>query len=163
MRIVERYELAKELRDRYWAAGRSERGLILDAFCLASGYNRKYAMGMLRSGERKPVVAVQGLRRRRYGLEFRRALAVFWEASGHICAERLQPFIPDLLLLLERHRQISLDAITRELILEASISTIERNLVSLRRGLLTRKMSQTKPGTLLRRKIPVIVGRWREL
>ena len=48
MRIGERYKLAADLRDRYWAAARRERGQFLDAFCLATGYNRKYAIGMMR-------------------------------------------------------------------------------------------------------------------
>jgi hypothetical protein len=48
MRIKERYELALELRDRYWAARREERGQMLDGYCLATGYNRKYAIEMLR-------------------------------------------------------------------------------------------------------------------
>src|SRR5260221_7695641 len=86
MRIGERYQLATELRDRYWAAGRGERGQLLDAFCLATGYNRKYAIAMLRGRRRKPRV-LRRLRRRRYGKPFQSALAVLWEASGYICAE----------------------------------------------------------------------------
>ncbi len=100
MRIRERYELAGELRDRYAAAGRVEGSEILDGFCLATRYDRKDAIKMLRERERKPV-ARPG--RRRYGLEFRQALKVCWEASGYICAERLQPFLPELLPLLQRH------------------------------------------------------------
>jgi hypothetical protein len=45
----------------------------------------------------------------------------------------------------------------------ASVATVERNLVPLRRGLVARKMSQTKPGSLLRRQIPVVVGQWKAL
>jgi hypothetical protein len=48
MRIAARYELAEEWRDRYLRAGRKEKGEILDAFCLATGYHRKYALTVLR-------------------------------------------------------------------------------------------------------------------
>src|SRR5712691_833454 len=99
MRIGERYQLATELRDRYWAAGRGERGQLLDAFCLATGYNRKYAISMLRGGRRRPRV-LRRVRRRRYGKAFQSALTVLWEASGYICAERLKAFLGDLLSLL---------------------------------------------------------------
>ena len=163
MRIRERYELAAELGQRYWAGSRLERGALLDAFCLATGYNRRYAVAVIRGRKRKPGVGVRRSRSRRYGLEFRKALRVLWEAAGYICSERLRPFIPDLLPLLERHGQLQPDALTRELLLTASLATVERNLRELRRGLLARKMSQTKPGTLLRREVPVVVGRWREL
>ncbi|MHB8718137.1 MAG: hypothetical protein ACYDAC_04490 [Candidatus Dormibacteria bacterium] len=43
MRVADRYELAEELRTRYAKAGRVERGALLEAFCLATGYHRRYA------------------------------------------------------------------------------------------------------------------------
>jgi hypothetical protein len=48
MRIRERYELAEELRSRYRGSGRVERGQLLDSFCLATGYGRKYAIKVLK-------------------------------------------------------------------------------------------------------------------
>lgn len=163
MRIKERYELAGELRDRYWGADRRERGRMLDAFCLSTGYDRKHAIKVLRGRRRRPRVIPAPARQRRYGLEFRQALATLWEASGYLCAERLQPFLADLARLLERHGQLRLDEETRGLLSMVSVATVERNLDQLRRDVVGRRMSQTKPGTLLRRQIPVIVGRWRDL
>ncbi|MGH9206556.1 MAG: hypothetical protein ACRD1G_08365 [Acidimicrobiales bacterium] len=161
MRIADRYELAHDLGARYWAAGRKGRGELLDAFCLATGYHRKYAIAVLRGRRR---VAIRSTRRRRlcYGSAFRTALRVAWEASGYICAERLRPFLPELVPLLEQHGHLHLDAATRELLLQASVSTVERNLHVLRGTLVGRRLSQTKPGTLLRRQIPAVVGRWRD-
>ena len=163
MRIRDRYELARELGERYGAADRQDRGELLDAFCLATGYHRKYAVAMLRGRQRKPSVGLARTRPRRYGPAFGRALKVLWEASGYICSERLQPFLPDLLPLLVRHRQLEVDAVTQRLLLQASVATVERALVPLRRGLVARRLSQTKPGSLLRRQIPVIVHQWRQL
>lgn len=65
--------------------------MILDGFCWATGYERKHALRVLRwrkriSPNRRPP------RTRRYGLEFRRALKLCWEATDYLCAERLQPF-----------------------------------------------------------------------
>ncbi len=162
MRVKERYELARELRDRYAAGGRRERSEILDGFCLATGYERKHAIKVLRGRDRKPVPRGRP-RQRRYGLEFRQALKVCWEASGYICSQRLQPFLPELLPLLQRHGHLPRTAAVERLLLRASIATVERTLVPLRRGLVARRLSQTKPGTLLRRQIPVVVGQWRAL
>ncbi len=64
MRVRERYELAGELRDRYAAAGRSERSEILNGFCLATRYERKHAIKMLRGREQKPA-SRPGRRRQR--------------------------------------------------------------------------------------------------
>ena len=52
---------------------------------------------------------------------------------------------------------------TIERLASASVATVERNPRELRRVLVGRRMSQTKPGGLLRREIPVVVGRWRSL
>ncbi len=43
MRVTDRDELAPG----YWKGSRRERGAILDAFCLATGYHRNYAVAML--------------------------------------------------------------------------------------------------------------------
>jgi len=163
MRIRERYELATELKDRYRQATKRERGEILDAFCLDSGYGRKHAIKVLGGRRRKSAVSIVRPRRRRYGLAFQKALKVAWEAAGYICSERLQPYLPEVVPLLKRHGQLEVDAATESLLGSASVATIERNLAQLRRGLVARKMSQTKPGSLLRKQIPVVVGKWKEL
>lgn len=94
MRIADRYEFAREQAERYAAGTKKERGQILDAFCLATGYHRKYAIAILRGRKRVPVRSARR-RSRLYGLAFQATLRVAWEASGYICAERLQPFLPE--------------------------------------------------------------------
>lgn len=74
-RVKDRYELAAELAPRYWKGSRRERGAILDAFCLATGYHRKYAMAGLR-GRRRVGVRHRVARAHRYGVEFQQALLV---------------------------------------------------------------------------------------
>jgi len=160
MRIGERYKLAADLGDRYRAAGRRERGQLLDAFCLATAYSRKYAISVLRGRRRKPRL-LRRARRKHYDKAFQAALGVLWEASGYICAERLRPFLPDLLTLLEAHRQLLPSPETRILLLAASTSTIERNLVALRRLPHWHRRS-LRPPTRLRRQVPVRIRNWRE-
>jgi len=154
MRIAERYELAAEMRERYAAAGKRLRGELLDAFCLATGYHRKYAMALLRGRRRRPKPVLRKPRRRRYGQDFRLALALLWEASGYICAERLQPFFPDLLASLAAHSQIHLTSRTEELLLSASVSTVRRNLRTMRDSSGWGR-PQLRPATRLRREVPV--------
>lgn len=166
MRIRERYELAVELGWSYQQAGRKERGRILDVFCLATDYSRKHGLRVLRGTHRRRRLGMRRPRRRRYSFEFQQALKVLWEASGYICAERLRPFLRPLSLLLERHGQLELTPQLEKQLRMVSTSTVERNLRQLRRDrrdLFRRKMSQTKPGTLLRHDVPVVVGQWKEL
>ena len=58
----------------------------------------------------------------RYGVEFQETLQVAWEAAGHICAERLRPFLPDLVRLLQGHGHVEVDAETEGLLATASIA-----------------------------------------
>jgi hypothetical protein len=162
MRIADRYELALDMRTEYEKAGRVERGKLLDAFCRATGYNRKYAGWIMSGRQQRRGERIRTQRQRKYGQSFRDALRILWEASGYVCAERLRPWLPELVRLLEHHQQLEVDDQTRELIHAASLSTVERVLHDLRRKEVGRRMSQTKPGTLLRRQIPVIVGKWKE-
>ncbi len=134
MRIEDRCQLVEELRERYAASKRKERSTLLDAFCLATGYHRKYALALLRGQQHRRPAQQRRPRSRRYGPPFRHALKVCWEASGYICSERLQPFLPELLPLLERHEQLQLTPQLRTLLLEASVATVERNLADLRPG-----------------------------
>jgi len=161
MRVADRYELARDLRKRYAAASRADRGAILDAFCVATGYNRRYAGAVLRGTQERVAVRRRVPRRRVYGILFREALTVAWEASGYVCSERLQPFLGELIPLLEQHGDLTVDADIRALLLTASVSTVERTVATVRRSTTTRRMAQTKPGTLLRRQIPALVGHWK--
>jgi hypothetical protein len=106
MRIRERYDLAVELGWSYQNARRKERSRILDAYCLATGYSRKHGLRVLRGTQQRRRFRVRGVRRRRYGLEFQNALKVLWEASGYVCAERLQPFLRPLASLLAMNRRL---------------------------------------------------------
>lgn len=160
MRIGERYRLAADLAERYWSAGRRERSAMLDAFCLTTGYSRKHAISVLRGRPRKPRL-LRKPRRKRYGRSFQAALKVLWEAAGYICAERLRPFLPDLLQLLERHGQLSPEADTRELLLAASTSTIARNLAQLREQRRWPRVS-LRPPSRLQGEVPVRVRSWRK-
>ena len=161
MRIRDRYELAEELTSRYLGAGRVERGQLLDSLCLATGYERKYAIKVLK-GRRLPL-RNRVPRAKRYGAGFRSALKVCWEASDHLGSQRLQPFLPGLARILGRHGQPTCSPETIELLASASVAIVERNLHELRRVLVGRRMTQTEPGGLLRREVPVVVGKWREL
>ena len=76
---------------------------ILNGFCLATGYERKYAIRVLRGRQRQPVARLRRSRRRRYGLAFRHTLKVLWEASRYVCSDRLQPFLTTLVVKTATH------------------------------------------------------------
>ena len=86
-----------------------------------------------------------------------------WEAADYLRAERLRLCLPDLAQIRERHDQLHGTSETRRQLATVNFATVERTLHDLRRGLGAGRMAQTKPGDLLRRQIPIVVGHWKAL
>jgi hypothetical protein len=161
--VDSRYRLAERLRKRYVRASKVQRGVLLSAFCDATGYNRRYAMSVLRGRERRRRQTPRG-RQPTYGTDFTDAVRLLWEATCYVCAERLQPFAAELADILVRHQQLEVSAEVWAQLEAASLSTFERHLRQLRVELRGRRRIQGgRPGAVLRREIPVLVGDWKKL
>lgn len=150
-----RFEYAREVSARYRRASRAEKSLILDEFCQTCGYNRKYAVSLLRDPPALRTAPIQRPRAKRYGADVTRALKQLWQLSNGLCAKRLVPFLPELIAALERHQEICLSPEVREKLLTISPATADRILKVLRTGEVLRGRSTTKPGTLLREQIRI--------
>ena len=142
------------VQGRYWKAGRKEKGRILDEFVQVTGYHRKAAIRLLTHGYQKSVPRHQG-RPKEYGLAVTTALKVAWEASDRLCSRRLQPFLPELVGVLERHGELSLESEVRDQLCQLSPATIDRRLRPHRQRGQRRPFSSTKPGSLLKAQIPI--------
>ena len=139
-------EYLDAIRPRYRSAGRREKGRILDEAVRVTGQHRKALIRSLRS---QPAVVSQSKagRPKRYGLEAATTLKVLWEASDRICAKRLQPFLPELLAVLERHGELLLEWEVKDQVCTMSAATIDRLLRPHRQPELRRPFSTTKPGS----------------
>jgi len=146
-------ELAQALQSRYLKADRRLKTQMLDEFVASTGYHRKYAIRVLTRGRVKKTSKRRG-RRPIYQGEVVIALEAIWEICGRICSKRLKPFLPEMVKVLERHAELQLQPEVKTQLLQMSRSTIDRCLHSARfekrKGL-----STTKPGSLLKRQIPV--------
>jgi hypothetical protein len=154
MSFQARRELLAQVALRYREAGGRQKSLILDEFVAATGYQRKYAIRLLR----KPPplsLAIRRPRARRYGQPVQDALKIAWAAANFICAKRLVPFLPELVPALERHGHLQLDGEVREQLLNMSSSTAERLLAAIRQQEQPHGRSTTKSGVLLKRQIPI--------
>lgn len=138
-------EYAEAIQKRYLRAKRAQRGQLLDEFCLTTGYHRKAAIRLL-SKMVKPLssapapslsasrasAGASGLRRpghqRQYGPAVGEALRTIWQKSDYLCSKRLQPFLPELIRVLERHCELAIEDEVREQVLKVSPATIDRLL-----------------------------------
>jgi hypothetical protein len=87
--MATRDELILAIAERYREVERAQRARILDEFVGITGYHRKHAMRLLRSGRLNRRCAPRP-KRRIYDDAIREALVVIWEASDRICGKRLK-------------------------------------------------------------------------
>jgi hypothetical protein len=156
MSLKSKNELVEAVQPRYLKANKFEKQKILDEFTAATGYHRKHAIRVL-----KNKVQVQNrlkgktkTYKRVYRGEVVQVLEQIWEIYGHICSKRLQPFLPEAIRVLERFQEINLSPATKELLLKISSASIDRCLRPIRRQT-PHGLSTTKPGSLLKKLIPV--------
>lgn len=155
LRQESKHELVSAIRDRYFGASRSEKGNILDEFVASTGYHRKWAIELLKKGPPKPRKG-RGGRPRVYSSVVVGALRRVAEESGWLCGKRLAPFLEELVIALEKEEALLLEVGVRTKLLGMSASTIDRRLGQYRPQI-PRGLATTKPGSLLKKQIPVRV------
>lgn len=168
--INSRYEYLVEARVLYWRAKKSrdrkKLTSVIDDASEITGLNRKYLITLLRSNARKYSSGFErsdprGRSSVYSSNEFRDALLLCWRVANGICAERLQPYLYELIPKLESCGEIKITAETKQQLLTASVSTIARKLNKTKRQHLV-PLGTTKPGTLLKSQIPMRKGVWSE-
>jgi len=147
-------EYAQALRSRYFGASRTEKGKMLDEFTQVTGLHRKAAIRLL-NRPNQPRTSKRWGRPRKYGTATAEALKVVWEASDRLCSRRLQPFLPEMVKVLRQHGEQQIDAATEGRLCRMSAATIDRLLRPHRRLGGRRGLTTTKPGSLLKRSIPI--------
>lgn len=165
LRMKERKALAEVTARRYQRAEKKGKGRILDEFTQTTGYGRCYAGRVLRNWGKKVysggVVYKAGGGRRRghrekeYDEKVKRVLLTVWETMDFICGKRLAPVMGEIVGRLEHFGEISCDQVIREKLGRISASTIDRMLAPERRKHQLKGRSGTRPGTLLKRQIPM--------
>lgn len=157
-------KITREVSRRYARASKKEKGQILDEFCKLTDYNRKYAgrvlsKGALRGRSNAPPgrprpYRGQG-RKPIYTSAVRKALVKIWAILDCPCGKRLIAALPDTLEALEKHGEVDFEDSVRSRLLSMSASTADRLLASERKKLELKSRARTRPGSLLKHKIPV--------
>ena len=124
--MTTRRELTAAIKQRYQAADRVGKKMILDEFTQVTGYHRKHAIRVLTTqpASEPKTRAV----RRVYQEAVKEALIVLWEASDRICGKRLKALLPLLVEAMERHGHLQLEEGVRTQLFAMSASTIDRQL-----------------------------------
>jgi len=142
------------IRGRYLNVSRKEKGRILDEFTNVTSLHRKAAIRLLR--QRGQAKVNRGRRQPRcYGHDVVNALRVVWEATDCLCSKRLHSFLPEILAALKRHKDIAINPEVETQLCRIRPSTIDRLLHPYRRLGGRHPFATTKPGSLLKKSIPI--------
>jgi hypothetical protein len=158
-------EYAAAVRGRYLAAGRKEKGRILDEFCRTAAVHRKAVIRLLngrarggRTGRRKKGRPV------RYGPELVAPLTAIWEASDRLSGKLLAAVMKELVERLERHGEMRLTPAQRKQLLAMSAATIDRLLAKPRHALFRQPRRKATPARGLKAEIAIRTwSEWRDV
>jgi hypothetical protein len=158
-------------RKRYQKARKKEKTVILNEFIQLTGYNRCYACQVLNvkkekvlgylniAGKRVRLVRdkrkIKREKKKIYDQDVLVALKEIWKICDYICSKRLAPFLSEIIPVLERWGEIKLNLKVREKLWKISAATIDRLLSDTRKRYRIKGRSTTKPGTLLKKSIPI--------
>ena len=153
-----RQELIQRYTARYRKASKKEKGQLLDSLCQSTGLSRSRAKHILVEPKARTPAKRKPGRRPKYDAPFVAALEKVWAYMDFACGRRLVAGMPDILGALMVYGEIDFppDIITK--LHEVSGATAERLLSKARKGLAVKGKSTTKPGTLLKRDIPIRLG-----
>ena len=148
------------LSKRYKTANKHEKGLILNELCELSGFHKKYAIRLLNNfkKKRRPRNIPRG-RPNVYPSElYLKPLKRIWLLSDQLCGKRLKMALP-LWLPYYGEAYDVLELSIYEGLLSMSAATIDRLLTS-SRVKCKRSMCGTKPGSILKKHIPIKTDQW---
>jgi len=151
--MTTRKELIEGIGKRYRASNRKEKRQILEEFTRITGYHRKHAIRALNGA--MAMATEKRKRERIYDQAVHQTLIVLWEAADRICGKRLKAALPLLIVAMERHGHLALDANVRQRLLAISAATIDRLLEPTRREEVRHRQRRGGINSALRQSIPI--------
>jgi len=149
-------EYFKAIFARYRDASKEIKHIILNEFCSNTRYNRKYAIRKLNGPTPAKTNTIHRRRRKHtYGPEVLSILSAVWEAAGYPCSARLKALIK--LWLPWIWKQFRLKQQVGQQLLSISAHKMDRRLKDKKAQVGRRMYGRTKPGTLLKHHIPILM------
>jgi hypothetical protein len=158
-RMTERTEQLDRLRQRYAGRGRTGKSRLLDEFCEHHGYERKYAIKLLQGRPARPPAGPRPGPEPKYE-PVQEVVERIWTQAEQLCGKRLAPALGLWLPHYARHYG-ALMPTQKKLLGSISAATLDRLLAG-SKARAGGGRNGTRPGTLLRRQIPIQGEVWNE-
>ena len=153
--MAERRSVAKQMASRYAQASKKDKSVMLDELCALTGWTRRHARRVLVDASAPAARRAPAPRPRIYDEEVAEALRFIWALLGAPAGKRLAPFLPEVVEVLERTGERRFPHEVRAKLVGISAATVDRMLTSERAKLRIKGRSGTKPGSILKRQIPI--------
>ncbi len=163
MTIKAKMEYLESIYGRYKKVSKKEKSVILTEFCLNCNYHRKHAIRLLNNFKRftKPAPKKRGKPSKYNNPSVIEPLKRIWLAANLPCS-KLFKFILPLWLPYYAKEYSPLSLEQAKTLLKISPATIDRILKDTRVKYKRRGRPTTKPGTLLKKHIPIKTEQWDE-
>jgi hypothetical protein len=160
MKKESRMEYIDSVYQRYRKSTKASKTKILDELCNVCKYNRKYAITKLSRlpDKDRPRAGPKRKRSKKYDRQVLDVLEKVWKAANYPWSLRLKEIVRLWLPWIRKRYRITAEIEAK--LLSISPSTIDRALKDKKIKLKRRLYGRTKPGTLLRHKIPVRTDTW---
>jgi hypothetical protein len=155
-----RNEVIDKHKNKYKKSSKKEKGTILDSVCLSTGLSRDRAARLLSGNDilrHKESLKKRG-RKTIYKSDVYLPLRKIWAHMDCVCGKRLAAGMGDMLDALMKFGEIECTEDVEKKLRSMSAATMDRLLVNDRERLMLRGISTTKPGTLLKKDIPLRLG-----
>jgi len=161
--MAERKAVTKEMLKRYAKGSKAKKGRVLDELCALTGWTRRHARRALATAGQGRIDRPRRPRERVYGPEVLVHLRRIWAVLDGPAGKRLAPFMAEIVQALERCGELEVTPEVRSKLLAISSATIDRMLAPERARLRVKGRSGTKPGSILKRQIPIrTFAQWNE-
>ena len=158
-----RKELIKKAKERYLQADKGEKGKILDEMEANTNLHRKYLINRLAAKiDLSFVNPINRKRRETYNANDLFYLTKIWKIFDYPCGQRLAPMMPEYVAVLDRFKELIFPDSVKQKLLRIKSSTIDRRLKKFRTLRHKKVFSTTKPGSMLKKNIPIKTSSWDE-
>lgn len=154
-------EYLAKIKPRYQKASKLQKEKILDEFCTICGYNRKYAIRKLNTKlpfKNSYEYHKRGPKRKYDHPDIEKVLKRIWIKTNLPCSKRLKVILQIWLPYYPYHIPEKIE----KALFNISPATIDRIMKTWRNKYTKHGLSTTKPGTILKKHIPIKTKQWDE-
>jgi hypothetical protein len=161
--MLTRKEIIARHKGKYRKLSKKQKKLVLDSICMDTGLSRSRAKHLLSQTYADTPKHPGHGRKPKYDSNVAAALEKIWANMDFACGRRLTAGMNDILDALLRFGEIDFDEDVLRLLREMSPATADRLLKRAKEKTRFKGLSATKPGTLLKKDIPLRLGtEWNE-